>query len=42
MIYQGSKNELRLPTKAKINRAESDNLKGIATNQLYRILTVLC
>mgnify|MGYP006876577688 CR=1 FL=1 len=29
-----------LITKAKIKRAESANLKGIATNSLYRKLTV--
>jgi hypothetical protein len=29
-------------TKAKIKRAESANLKGIATNKLYRRLTVRC
>jgi len=29
-------------TKAKIKRADSANLKGIATNKLYRRLTVKC
>jgi len=29
-------------TKAKIKRAESGNLQGIATNKLYRRLTVKC
>jgi len=29
-------------TKAKIKRAESGNLKGIATNKLYRKLKVKC
>ena len=29
-------------TKAKIKRAESANLKGTATNILYRRLTVKC
>jgi hypothetical protein len=29
-------------TKAKIKRAESANLKGIATNKLYRRLIVKC
>jgi hypothetical protein len=32
----------QLGTKAKIKRAESANLKGIATNKLYRMLTVRC
>ena len=34
--------EIRLVTKAKIKRAESANSKGIATNKLYRRLTVKC
>ena len=29
-------------TKAKIKRAESANLKGTATNKLYRRLTAKC
>ena len=29
-------------TKAKIKRAESANMKGIASNKLYRRLTVKC
>ena len=29
-------------TKAKIKRADSTNLKGIATNKLHRNLTVKC
>jgi len=29
-------------TKAKIKRADSGNLKGITTNELYRRLTVKC
>jgi len=37
----GKKNA-QLVTKAKIKRAESANLKGIATNKLYRWLTVKC
>jgi hypothetical protein len=32
----------QLPTKAKIKRADSTNLKGSATNKLYRSLTVKC
>jgi hypothetical protein len=32
----------QLVTKAKIKRAVSANLKGIATNKLYRKLTVKC
>ena len=32
----------QLVTKAKIKRAASANLKGIATNKLYRRLTVKC
>jgi len=28
-------------TKAKINRADSGNLKGITTNKLYRWLTMM-
>jgi hypothetical protein len=32
----------QLVTKAKIKRAESANLKGNATNKLYRRLTVKC
>jgi hypothetical protein len=32
----------QLPTKAKIKRAKSANLKGIATKKLYRRLTVKC
>ena len=32
----------QLLTKAKIKRAESANLKGIATNKLYRRLTMKC
>ena len=32
----------QLVTKAKIKRADSDNLKGIATNNLHRKLTVKC
>ena len=31
-----------ITTKAKIKRAESANLKGSATNKLYRSLTVKC
>lgn len=34
--------ELRPITKAKIKRAGSANLKGIATNKLYRSLIVKC
>jgi len=34
--------ELRVVTKAKIKRADSGNLKGFATNKLYRRLTVTC
>ena len=30
------------PTKAKIKRAESANLKGSASNKLYSSLTVKC
>ena len=30
------------PTKAKIKRAESTNLKGISINKLHRRLTVKC
>jgi len=30
------------PTKAKIKRAKSANLKGVATNKLNRRLTVMC
>jgi hypothetical protein len=30
----------QLVTKAKIKRADSANLKGVATNKLYRKLTV--
>jgi len=29
-------------TRAKSKRADSGNLKGFATNKLYRKLTVLC
>jgi len=32
----------QLLTKAKIKRADSANLKGIATNKLHRRLTVKC
>lgn len=32
----------QLLTKAKIKRAESANLMGIATNKLYQSLTVKC
>lgn len=32
----------KMLTKAKIKRAESANLKGSATNKLYRSLTVKC
>ena len=32
----------QLVTKTKIKRAESANLEGIATNKLYRRLTVTC
>jgi len=32
----------QLVTKAKIKRAESANLKGGASNKLYRRLTVKC
>ena len=34
--------ELRVVTKAKIKRAESANLRGIASNKLHRMLTVKC
>jgi len=36
------KKEGQLVTKAKIKRADSAKLKGIATNKLYCGLTVLC
>jgi hypothetical protein len=32
----------QLVTRAKSKRADSGNLKGIATNKIYHILTVLC
>jgi hypothetical protein len=32
----------QLLTRAKSKRADSGNLKGIATNKLYRKMTVLC
>ena len=32
----------QLVTKAKIKRAESANMKGVATNKLCRRLTVTC
>jgi len=35
-------NDLQLLTKAKIKRADSANLKGIATKKLHRKLTVRC
>ena len=38
-----TKRQERQPVKkAKIKRADSANLKGIASNKLYRRLTVLC
>lgn len=39
---QGQKTERQLVTRAKSKRAVSGNLKGIATNKIYRNLTVLC
>jgi len=39
---QDWKTEHQAVTKTKIKRAESANLKGIATNELYRRLTVKC
>jgi len=36
------KKEGQLVTRAKIKRAESGNLKCIASNKLFRNLTVLC
>ena len=39
---QGLTKEHQAVTKAKIKRAESANLKGIAINKLYRRLTVMC
>ncbi len=39
---QDWKTEHQAVTKAKIKRAESAKLKGIATNKLYRRLTVQC
>jgi hypothetical protein len=38
----GRKKEKRQLTKAKIKRADSANLKGIATNKLYRSLIAKC
>ena len=35
-------NKAQLLTKAKIMQAESANLKGVASNKLYRSLTVKC
>ncbi len=32
----------QLVTRAKSKRADSANLKGIASNKLYRKMTVLC
>jgi hypothetical protein len=32
----------QLVTRAKSKRADSANLKGIASNKIYRNLTVLC
>jgi hypothetical protein len=37
-----TENNAQLVTKAKIKRAESANLKGIATNKLPLSLTVKC
>jgi len=39
---QQPKTEGQLVTRAKSKRADSGNLKSIATNKLYRKLTVLC
>jgi len=39
---QDWKTEHQAVTKAKIKRAVSANLKGIATNKLHRSLTVKC
>lgn len=36
------KKEGQLVTRAKSKRADSGNFKGIATNKIYRRLTVLC
>jgi len=36
------KNDTQPITKAKIKRAKSGNLKGIAANKLYRRFTVKC
>ena len=35
-------NDAQPITKAKIKRAESANLKDIATNKIHRKLTVMC
>jgi len=39
---QGQMKERQLVTRAKSKRADSGNLKCIASNKLYRNLTVLC
>ncbi|GAB1419246.1 hypothetical protein MASR2M12_20110 [Bacteroidales bacterium] len=39
---QDWRTEHQAVTKAKIKRAESAKLKGIATNKLYNRLTVTC